>query len=295
MSQPDIFSKTSAVQQCNDHRLSTIAVNLPITFKNFNASSVTHSIPDIGTMAGVPFFWSEAQRDLGWIVSSIARKGLKLAITPCIASAFAILHRFFHEPIRPDPPDLCILLTSAIFLACKIEDQYRPVVMIFKELSSALQTVQCRVPRGQIIALFGDRAYGNCELSDPELKQIGLIEIEFLNALQWNMSIDLPFRHVHRIDSEFRAKVKPREPLDARLNNVVRDLCLIMKDAEYLDFPPELSAAVAVSRCFADMELPESVGGWIEQMKTQNPEQFKRVFERVAGLAALCVQSGQVR
>jgi hypothetical protein len=243
-------------------------------------------------MSQVPFFWSAQQRDLGWIVCSIARKGLKFPIT-CTASAFAILHRFFREPIRPDPPDLCILLTAAVFLACKIEDQYRAVGLIFKELSSALHTVQCRVPKEQILALFGDREYGNCELSDSELQIIGLIEIEFLNALRWEMHIDLPFHHVHHIDTDLRAKINVYGPLDARLNNVLRDLCLIMKDPEYLDFIPELSAAVAVSHCFKDVELPENMGNWIEEMRSRNPEQFAKVFERVNGLAALCVQSGR--
>jgi hypothetical protein len=242
-------------------------------------------------METIPFFWSAEQRDIGWIVSSIARKGLRLAITPCIASAFAILHRFFHEPVRPDPPDMCILLTSAIFLACKIEDQYRPLAMVFKELSGAIQMVQCRVPKERVAALFGEREYGSCELTEIELRQIGLIEIEFLNALRWDMVIDLPFRHVHRINSEFRAKVDTQGPLESRLNNVLRDLCLIMKDPEYLDFPPELSAAVAVSRCFSDLELPESVGEWIKAVKARNPDRFATIFERVAALAAMCVQS----
>jgi hypothetical protein len=240
------------------------------------------------------FFWSVEQMDIGWLVSSVARKGLRLAITPCIASAFVILHRFFHQPVRPDPTDMCILLTSAIFLACKIEDQYRSLRSIFKELSSALQLVQCCVPKEKVNALFGKREYGNCELTDVELCQIGFLELEFLNALNWDLQIDLPFRYMSRNDDEFRAKVGPDVPLDIKLSNVLRDLCLIMKDPEYLEFPPELSAAVAISRCFAGIELPDTVGSWIVKVRAENPPQFGKIFDRVSRLASMCVQSGSV-
>jgi hypothetical protein len=241
-------------------------------------------------MSSPAFFWSHEQRDLSWIVCNIARNPLKLGVYPCIASSFAILHRFFREPIRPSPPDMGILLTAAVFLACKIEDQFRPLVMIFRELSGALQRIESRVPREHIIALFGDRDYGKCELTDGEFRQIGLIEIEYLNALQWNLQIDLPFRHMPRITNPpADGSAQP----DERQWKVVQDFCLIMKDERYLDFTPELSAAVVVSRCFEDQALPASVTEWLETVRTKSPAQFASLRERIAEQAAKCVQVGR--
>jgi hypothetical protein len=241
-------------------------------------------------MSSPPFFWTPEQRDISWIACNIARIPLKLGVSPCIASAFAILHHFFREPIRPAPPDMGILLTAALFLACKIEDQFRPLPMIFRELSGALQRIESRVPRDRILALFGDRDYGRCDLTDCELRQIGVIEIEYLNALRWNMHIDLPFRHMPRITST-PAAVHPQT--DERQWKVVQDLCLIMKDEGYLDFPPELSAAVVVSRYFDEQSLPPAVAQWLEGVRTGHPRQFESLRERVAEQAAKCVQVGR--
>jgi hypothetical protein len=240
-------------------------------------------------MATTPFFWSPEQRNLGWIACNIARKPLKLGVCPCIAFAFAILHRFFRQPIRP-APDMCLLLTAALFLACKIEEQFRPLATIFRELSGAFQQLESRVPRDQILALFGDRNYGSCELTDCEFRHIGLIEIEFLNALQWNMCIDLPSRHMPRITS-IPAELPAQA--EARQWKTVQDLCLIMKDDNYLDFPPELSAAVLVSRCFEDLAMPPRVAEWLETLKAKYPTQFISLRQRVAEQAALCVQVGR--
>jgi hypothetical protein len=187
---------------------------------------------------------------------------------------------------------MCLLLTAALFLACKIEDCFRPLDRVFKEISNGLKTIQCRVPKDTIEHLFGKRQYGSCDLTENEYGQIGLLEIEFLNALSWNLKIDLPFAYVNDIRSDFSELVGRQSGLEERFGNVLRDICLVMKSDNYLNFSPAVVAAACLSHSFAGMTLPEQIVAWIEKFKSGDPETFATVLHIVATQACMCVPVG---
>jgi hypothetical protein len=236
--------------------------------------------------------WSTEQRDMGWIVASIARRELRLSIFPCIAASYVILHSFFRHRVGPASCDMCLLLTAALFLACKIEDCFRPLDRIFKEISNGLKTIQCRVPKDRIEYLFGKREYGSCELAESEYGQIGLLEIEFLNALSWNLKIDLPCAYVNDVKSGFSELAGRQSGLEEKFENVLRDLCLVMKNENYLDFSPAVVAAACLSHSFAGMALPEQIVAWIEKFQSANPETFAAVLHVVTTQSCMCVPMG---
>lgn len=231
--------------------------------------------------------WSEMHRSCAWVVISFSRRDLSLTISPCIASAFVLLHKYYNDPYHKDEP-LYLLLTSALFLACKIEDTYRSLKHIFAALSKCITTISQKITIDRAKKLFGDRDYTVSELSSYEMHQVALCEIHLLNSIEWNMEIDLPFNHFNDAKPAFES-LPQNENLDARFNAVLRDLCLIMKDKQYLQIPPPVSAAVSIQHCFSGTTLPQSTSDWIEQLKNQHPNEFEIAFQIIQNEGPKCV------
>lgn len=231
--------------------------------------------------------WSDKQRSYSWIVISFARRDLNLPVSPCIASAFVLLHKYFDDPNHKDEP-LYLLITSALFLACKIEDTYRSMKNIFTAISKCIITVSEKITMDKAKQLFGDREYTNYELSSQEMRQIALCEVHLLNAIEWNMDIDLPFKHFNDARPAFE-KLTINQNLYENFNKVLRDLCLIMRDSKYLSIPPPVSAAVSIQHCFSETQLPESTSNWIESLKSQYPDEFEIALQIIESEGRKCV------
>ncbi|KAK8878217.1 hypothetical protein M9Y10_004982 [Tritrichomonas musculus] len=231
--------------------------------------------------------WTNEQRSCAWIAISYARRELSLTISPCIASAFVLLHKYFADPNHKDEP-LYILLTSALFLSCKIEDTYRSMEKLFSVLSKCISAICKRFTLEHAKQIFGDRDFTVTELSTDEKKHITICEIHLLNSIDWNMDIDLPFNHFNDAKPAFSC-FSSNENLEQPFNYVLRDLCLIMKDEKYLEIPPPVSAAVSIQHCFSERPLPESTSNWINQLRSQYPKEFEVALHIIEEEGRKCV------
>ncbi|OHS98872.1 Cyclin, N-terminal domain containing protein [Tritrichomonas foetus] len=237
--------------------------------------------------------WTEEQRSHAWIIVSFARIGLNLSVSPCIASAFILLHNYFADPNHSDE-ELYILLTAALFLACKIEDTYRSMELIFKELANSILLVKKRLKPQQAKEYLGDRDFSKNTLTIEEMKKVGICEIHILNSIGWNMEIDLPFSHFNEIQPAFNSMAQTdANDLQNRFNYVLRDICLILKNENYLKIPPPISAAAAILHAFHGKNLPENAVAWIEGLQKQSPELFQMAYQIIVVEGAKCVPIGK--
>lgn len=236
-----------------------------------------------------PQKWTDEQRNYAWIIMSYSRRKLQLTISPCIASAFVLLHRYFNDPTHKNEP-LYILMTSSIALACKIEGTFRGMQTIFAIISDCIseQISKFIKNKARIKAIFGDRDFSSSQLTEEELKMAGKCEIHLLNSIKWNMKIDLPFNHFNEAKPTYLL-VGTSEPFDVAL----RDLCLIMKDEQYLLIPPEVSAAAAIEHSFCQCHFEEVTSNWIQKLKQQYPDEYSRALSIIQNEGQKCIPVNQ--
>ena len=219
--------------------------------------------------------WGPKARNYGWIVLASARRELCLSVSPCIATAYSILHRYFRSPhVRSHRPYL--LLTASLFLSCKIAETYRSVTCIFREIASSITRLQSRVKSSSITAIFGPRDFTDSSLTDPEFAEMANIEIDFLNAIDWNTHIPLPFDYFSeiRIELESLASRLGDDVMCHVLQLVLRDICAILRDERYLDLPPSVTAAASVAHSFTGISIPPKLRTWIDEKKLSSPREF---------------------
>lgn len=228
--------------------------------------------------------WTPEQRQKGWIVLSFSRTRLNLPISPCLADSYVILHRYFRTE-RDREHKFSILLTASLFLSCKIEDMFRPMASIFKELCTCLQITTAKLGIERTRAIFGDRDYSNQELTESEIDEICSLEVDFLNALDWNSYIELPFEYVNQHwQSVLRCAGDKQSELSGIIDLITRDVCFILCSEYYLDIPPICLAAAAVSYHLSGVSITGSAASWIRSEQERNPETFQYSIELLVAL-----------
>ena len=234
--------------------------------------------------------WTEKKIDIAWTILSYSRRELMLTISPTVASSFIYLHYYFRRN-EETPYKLYLLLTSSLFLACKIDDFYRPVEIIFRQLSQTIVNLQRHVPIDVIKAAVGDRDFSNQKLESSEIAQVASIEIEILNCISWDLCIDLPFVYINK-NRGFFDEIGDKKLIDKLMNIIIRNLCLVVKSIDYLDYDVELSAAASVLHGFTclKLDIPQRVNEWISVKKANNEEQFTLIFRYVKDKAEKCVR-----
>jgi hypothetical protein len=243
----------------------------------------------VAVMESAGAMWSPEQRRLGWVVMTVARRALKLTVSPCIASAYVLLHHYFKNAEARKARPLQILLAASLFLACKLEDCYRSLIAIVKELAIAIGKVEKYVPKEHM-----DRIFGDCKKEEfclDEVKEVSTIELELLNAIQWEVPIELPFQHINEMKHEF-GELAGTENVEMSFSSILRDLCLITQDVDYLSIPPVVSAAASVAHCIEEGRLPSKIKTWILELKENHPESFAKATTILNRGASLCVPIG---
>lgn len=216
-------------------------------------------------------FWSDEARRISWTLITFSRRGLKLAISPTVATSFVFLHLFYNDPYHEDA-DLYLLLISSLFLSCKIEDSYRPLGFIFREFFKCVLEVQKKTGKKKLESIIGKRDFTDPEVTDKEAELICHYEITFLNLIEWDMDIDIPFKHIN----EIFGLSKDESTNDEKFYNIVlRNLCLIQRNENYLKLPPLISAAVSILCAFGGKSCPEEVENYILKLKQQYPSEFE--------------------
>lgn len=225
-----------------------------------------------------PKTWTDEQRQIGWIALSYSRRGLRLTISPCIASSYYFLHNFFLVENHRDY-DLYILLVSSLFLSCKIEDLYRPLKLVFREFAKSCVEMRKHVPIQKQKHIFGDRDFLMEELSPEEALLVGRCELDLLNAVNWKLEIDLPFSHFNDHKYIFCQLGLPNSnAIEHICNFILRDICLIIKNVHYLEIPATSIAAAAMKHACLSVVLPSDAEQWVQSVEQTNPEKFQLAF-----------------
>jgi len=234
-----------------------------------------------------PDVWCDRNRDVAWTILSFSRVHLNLTISPVFASTFILLHHYFLN--NPDPKHpLYLLVISSLFLSCKIEDLYRPVQVLFKAFSKTCLGLSEHLPERIISEALGGRDFKIDELNEDEIRQISGIEVDILNSVEWNMSIDIPFTYFNNHKSEFSSL--DGSIVESVCSKILRNICIVIKSAYYLDIPPELTAVVATTQAFEGNVMPEATRDWINSIKMQDEILFTRTLNLVRKGAQRCVQ-----
>lgn len=221
------------------------------------------NVPETEPFAIINKSWTDEQRRTMWCLICKARKGLQVEISPIIASAFVILQRYFRNP-NDCCYELFIIMVAALFTACKAADCFRPMQVVYSEISKICRTA----PSIKIRSILGDRNdQTNQELMNQDLVKITQAELDLLRSIDFNYEIDTPFVHFEKWKQTLKAQI-PNEGFIQLCNNIIVDICLMLCSAFYLDVPPEVAAAAATAESCTDV-VPVETLEWLKNVREQ--------------------------
>ena len=214
--------------------------------------------------------WTDEQRRIVWCLICKARRGLQVELSPIIASAFIILQRYFRQSDKCSY-ELFILMVAALFTACKAADCYRPIEIVYAEITRICQSAPCM----KIRSLLGEREgqEGNAVINAEDFVAITHAELELLRSIDFNLEIDTPFTHFERWKQTLVAMI-PNEELIRLCNSVIVDICLMICSGAYLDVPPEVAAAAATEESVNMAVVPRETFEWVMSVKEKYGQQL---------------------
>jgi hypothetical protein len=243
-------------------------------------------VPDDLPYSVINQSWDDQQRRIVWTLICKARRPLQVEIDPIIARAFIILQRYFRDTDEC-AYELFILMVAALFTACKAADTFRPMKLIYGELT---RICQC-APSMKIRSLLRDRELTG-DYPEPDsaaIVQITRAEVDLLRTIDFNFEIDTPFVHFERWKQTLIAHV-PDEALIRLCNSVIIDICLMICSAAYLDVPPEVAAAAATAHNVDTAILPIETVAWLQAVHEKyGDELFALALESITAEKARTV------
>jgi hypothetical protein len=216
-------------------------------------------------LATIDHTWTDEQRRIVWCLICKARRGLQVEISPIIASAFIILQRYFRSSDECCY-ELFILMVAALFTACKAADCFRPIQVVYGELTRICQAA----PSLKIRGIVGPRL---AVIDSRDVVQVTRAELDLLRSIDFDFDIDTPFVHFDRWKQTLIASM-PNEGLVRLCNAVIVDICLILCSAAYLDVPPEVAAAAATEGSLGQGVVPADTFRWLSSVEEKYGKQL---------------------
>ena len=159
-------------------------------------------------------------------------------------------------------------MVAALFTACKAADCFRPIQVVYTELTRICQSA----PSMRIRSILGDRENQiQSEIDPRDLIQITQAELDLLRSIDFNIEFDSPFTHFERWKQTLQAQI-PNENLIKLCNTVIVDICLMLCSAFYLDVPPEVAAAAATAESLCTDVIPAETFEWLRSVKEKYGE-----------------------
>ena len=210
--------------------------------------------------------WTDAQRRTVWTLICKSRIALKLELSPIIATAFVILQKYFQNT-EECPYKLFIMMSAALFTACKAANSYRPIEMIYKELSRICRSA----PPSLVRSLAGTDTIGDQEITPEQLEEITRAELDILQSIDFDLNFELPFEHFERWKNNLQANI-PNENFIKICNQVIIDICLVLCSKFYLELPPEVAAAAATQDTLSNFDVTDETVEWFEDVRQKYGE-----------------------
>ena len=205
--------------------------------------------------------WDDTQRRTVWTLICKSRIRLKLELSPIIATAFVILQKYFQNTDEC-PYRLFIIMSAALFTSCKAANSYRPIEMIYKELSRICKSA----PPSLVRSLAGTDSINDQIITNEQLEEITRAELDLLQSIDFDLNFELPFQHFERWKENLQLQI-PNENFIKICNQVIIDICLVLCSKFYLDVPPEVAAAAATQDTLSKFEVTEETAEWFEDVR----------------------------
>lgn len=225
--------------------------------------------------------WNGCTRRLVWTIMSAMRRPLNLSISPVIATSFTLLHHHFREH-EHSPYMITQLIIASIFLGCKIEDAFCPMNYIYAAYASVCRFILKKADGVASLLAIGIHGPIEDSMKEDAILEISKIEIELLNNIKWNLYIDSPFKYMKQhviVDSG-------SEEQQTFSQNVLHNLCLLMRTSRYLDLNPEISAAAGVFLAFRGGICDCS---WANSVREREPEAFNECLDIIKMEMTTCI------
>jgi hypothetical protein len=203
--------------------------------------------------------WNDEQRRVVWCLICKARRGLQIEISPIVASAFVILQRYFRSS-DGCPYELFILMVAALFTACKASDCFRPIQVVYAELTRICQSA----PSHKIRSILGERV--TSQVCSGDLLEVTRAELDLLRSIDFDFAIDTPFTHFEKWKQRLMQLI-PNDEFFRLCNNIIVDICLMLCSAAYLDVPPEVSAAAAAAGYVDHAVIAAKTIQWLQEVQ----------------------------
>lgn len=230
--------------------------------------------------------WNEKIADVSWTIVSFARRALGVPISPCIATSFVYLHNYFANNKTTKYP-LRIILSASLFLSCKTCEMYRNIDQIYLELSKTACALTKHIPRKFIELYLGTDIFVRNVLTDEEKEMLFPIEVKLLDSVNWSFSFELPFDHMTLHGNLFNGLPLTEAEIDAVSQQMLRNLCLMMRTPRYIVLDKEIIAAASIESAFSTilaekgLSLDDSISFWIEKTREKNKEEFGAITKYV--------------
>ena len=219
--------------------------------------------------------WTDAQRRIVWMLTCKARSGLHIDLDPIVATSFVILQKYFRSNNFTDNDyDLFTLMTAALFAACKQEDSFRPIEMIYNELSKICKAA----PSPKVRSILGKRLY-QTHIDNNDIVLVTNAEVDLLNAAGFELTFDLPFQYFNQLMNTMKNIIQPAEFCKIQQSLLI-DTCLMICSEHYLDVSPEVTAAAAVVDVFKNEKtIPQLLVSWVDQVHKKHGDHIFRLAQ----------------
>ena len=116
-----------------------------------------------------------------------------------------------------------------------------------------------------------------------KIDEICSLEVDFLNSLEWDTHIELPFEHVNK---HWPALLRRHdEHQTERLDCIIRDISFLLCSEHYLDLPPSCIASAVLSHHLSGVCVPVSISTWVSSEQDSHGEEFEYVQAFITALA----------
>ena len=193
--------------------------------------------------------WDNRTRRTVWFIMSKTKSILDISLTPVIATAFVILQSYFRAT-TDNVYKLLTLTCASLTFSCKLASTYRSISSIFAAIIRVCLSINSKAVREFLAGTNYNDDY------TPTKEEIDLMqdaEISLMSALGFDFDIELPFNYIEPIQQTYLTEI-PHERQTQFVQQVKLDCCLVICSENYLDVPPEVTAAAAVNETLKTQE-----------------------------------------
>jgi hypothetical protein len=212
--------------------------------------------------------WSELHRHISWSLLTYSRGRLKIGLDTCVATAFMMVHNYFLVK-QSSPYSLFIILVTALFSSCKMNENVRTMQQIYSELLNCCRDASNRIGLQRLIDNLGRDNFDNCAMTAAEVNEVGLCELDLLEANGFNMKIDLPFKHTDQFVNPYYGQLPP-EVLGPVKNKLVMNICKLLCYQKTAEMPACVLAVAATKNAFGEIcAIPHETESWMMRVEEE--------------------------